>query len=108
MASKENPLDLSTFKPWQQVVVKLIDEANPTERNPIRNRDVWINTNKKLPEGETISRASVIFFIQDLREDGWLASRQQTGRGGHHDVYWKLCPLDEFVNQSCKGKTNDD
>ena len=99
MAKETKPLDTTTaFKPWQKVVLKLIDEHNPTETNPIRNRDVWINANKLLPEGESISRTSVIFFLQDLRGEGWLASRKQSGRGGMHDVYWKVCGLNEFID----------
>ena len=103
MAKEQKPLDTTTaFKPWQKTVLKLIDEHAPTENNPIRNRDVWINANKLLPEGESISRTSVIFFLQDLRGEGWLASRQQTGRGGHHDVFWVVCPLDEYVDMKIR------
>ena len=103
MAKETKPLDTTTaFKPWQKVILKLIDEHAPTETNPIRNRDVWINTNKLLPEGETTCRSSLIFFRPDLRGAGWLASRQQTGRGGHHDVFWVTCPLDEYVDMKIR------
>jgi len=108
MANSKKPLDITTaFKPWQQIVLKLIEENKPTEVNPIRNRDVWINANKLLPEGEGISRTSVIFFLQDLREDGWLDSRQQTGRGGHHDVFWVTCPLSEFIDMKIRSLSGE-
>ena len=86
------------FKEWHIPLVQLIEGTQFTETNPLRSRDAWINTNKALPEGESISRASVIFFLQDLEEMGWLASRKQSGRGGMHDVYWKKVSLGEFID----------
>lgn len=83
---------------WHIPLVKLIESGRFTETNPLRSRDAFINTNKALPEGKSISRASVIFFLQDLEEAGWLASRKQSGRGGYHDVYWKKVSLEEFID----------
>jgi predicted transcriptional regulator len=39
-------------------------------------------------QGETISRASVINFLEDLREMGVLSGEERTGKGGHHWVYY--------------------
>ena len=86
------------FKEWHIPLVQLIEADQFTETNPLRSRDAFINTNKALPEGKSISRASVIFFLQDLEEMGWLASRKQSGRGGMHDVYWKKVSLGEFID----------
>jgi len=91
------------FKPWQIPLVKLIDGHTFTDRNPLRTRDAFININKLLPDGESISRASVIFFLQKLEEMGWLDSAKRTGRGGHHDVYWKTMPLNEFITTKLVG-----
>ena len=86
------------FKDWQIPIVKLLMGDRHTIANPLRSREAWIYINDLLPEGESISRASVIFFLQDLQDDGWLNSRKQTGKGGHHDVYWKKASLDEIVD----------
>ena len=34
-----------------------------------------------------MSRASVIFFFNDMVDDGFLAFREETGKGGYHRVY---------------------
>ena len=95
---KRTGLGVFFHQDWQIPLVKLIEGTQFTETNPLRSRDAWINTNKMLPDGESISRASVIFFLQDMEEAGWLASRKQSGRGGYHDVYWKVCGLNEFID----------
>ena len=38
-------------------------------------------------KGETISRASVINFLEDMREMGVLSGREVSGKGGYHWVY---------------------
>jgi predicted transcriptional regulator len=47
---------------------------------------VWEKVNKIL-EGETISRASIINFLEAMRETGVLSGEQETGKGGYHWVY---------------------
>jgi hypothetical protein len=44
-----------------------------------------VNQNLK---GETISRASVINFLEDMREMGVFSGVEETGKGGHHWVYY--------------------
>ena len=34
-----------------------------------------------------MSRASVIFFLDDMVEEGFLGYTDKTGKGGHHRVY---------------------
>jgi len=52
----------------------------------INSRTAWQKVNQAL-EGETISRASVINFLEDMREMGVLTGEEKTGKGGHHWVY---------------------
>ena len=92
---------------WHIPLVELIEGTQFTETDPLRSRDAWINTNKALPDGESISRASVIFFLQDLEEAGWLASRKQSGRGGYHDVYWKKVSLEEFIDMKIRSLSGE-
>uniref|UniRef100_A0A6M3MHP2 Uncharacterized protein n=1 Tax=viral metagenome TaxID=1070528 RepID=A0A6M3MHP2_9ZZZZ len=43
---------------------------------------------KQLEEQDrTISRASIIFALNDMVDMGLLAYRDKTGKGGHHRVY---------------------
>jgi len=55
--------------------------------------DMWRAVNERLGEGKSISRASVIFFLNDMVDDGVLGFRDATGKGGHHRVY--VAKLDE-------------
>lgn len=74
---------LTVLKPWQikamQVVWSTPDGAN--------SRIVYQRVNNAL-EGETISRASIINFLEDMREMGVLGGEEKTGKGGHHWVYY--------------------
>jgi predicted transcriptional regulator len=49
--------------------------------------------NERLEEGKTISRASVIFFLNRMLDQGVLKWRDATGKGGHHKIY--ITKLDE-------------
>ena len=86
------------FKEWQIPIVKLIDGDTITETNPLRSLNATIHTNKIIPKEKNISRPSVIFFLRDLKKAGWLDSREEPGRGGYHNLYWKKFPLSEFID----------
>ena len=53
----------------------------------------WANTNEKLGADKTISRASVIFFLNRMVAQGVLDFRSKSGKGGYHRVYYPV--LDE-------------
>ena len=53
----------------------------------------WRAVNERLEEGKTISRASVIFFLNRMLDQGVLGFRDATGKGGHHKIY--ITKLDE-------------
>jgi predicted transcriptional regulator len=38
--------------------------------------------------GETISRASIINFLEAMRKMGVISGEEKTGKGGHHWVYF--------------------
>jgi hypothetical protein len=50
------------------------------------SRAVWQKVNPMLGD-ESISRASVIDFLEDMREMDVLFGVETTGKGGHHYVY---------------------
>ena len=43
-----------------------------------------------MESGESKSRASIIFFLQDMVEQGILKYRHRSGKGGYHRVYTPL------------------
>ena len=53
----------------------------------------WRAVNERLEEGKTISRASIIFFLNRMLDQGVLSWRGATGKGGHHKIY--ITKLDE-------------
>jgi len=56
------------------------------------SREVWLHVNEALGE-RTISRASIINFLNAMVDEGVLNYREETGKGGYHRVY--LTKLDE-------------
>lgn len=72
----------AVFKPWQETTLQTLQE-NPQGLN---SRETWQKVNQKL-NPETISRASTINFLEDLRQMGVLTGDDHVDKGGHHWVY---------------------
>ena len=55
------------------------------------SRDVWLQVNTRL-EGSisrpSISRASIINYLNDMVDNGILRYEERTGKGGHHRIYY--------------------
>jgi len=51
------------------------------------SRDVWVNVNKDLMGKRTISRASIINFLNSMVDEGVLNYTEITGKGGHRRIY---------------------
>lgn len=83
------------FKDWQIPLIELLNGDTHNVVNPLRSREAWLYVNDV---GYKKSRASVIFFLQDLAEKGWLNVGTRTGKGGHHEVYHKVAPFDKFLD----------
>ena len=48
----------------------------------------WVAVNKVLKKSQkSISRASIIFFMNAMVDEGVLKFIERTGKGGHHRVY---------------------
>jgi hypothetical protein len=81
------------FKPWQ---VPLI--------SALLKEDVEMKTAKAheyvRSKGFDISRASVIFFLRDMEGEGLLLSREESGKGGMHSIYWGTMSLAAFYNHT--------
>ncbi len=51
------------------------------------SREVYEAVNDALPDGKTISRASIINSLNALVDDGVLGFHEITGKGGHRRIY---------------------
>ena len=66
------------------------------------SRAVWERVNEGLGEGRSISRASIILFLEKLEGQGVLGSRDATGKGGHHKIYHPLMDEKGYRNYLLK------
>lgn len=82
------------FKPYQVILLEHIWEINENEK-------VGVNSSRAhkylLTTSEKKSRASVIFFLNDLVDEGILDYEERTGKGGHHRVYYPKMNRDEYA-----------
>jgi Fe2+ or Zn2+ uptake regulation protein len=76
----ETGLDMF-FKPYQIISLDLLWNSNET----LSSRQVWEQANMQLPG--TISRASIINFLNASVENGLLDYVETTGKGGHRRLY---------------------
>jgi hypothetical protein len=72
----------AVFKPWQLMAIRFVWKS-PVGVN---SRTVYEGVNQMLGD-DSISRASIINFLEDLREMEILRGVDETGKGGHHWVY---------------------
>jgi hypothetical protein len=82
------------FKPYQVMLLEHIWDLNENERvgvNSSRAHEYLLTTSEKK------SRASVIFFLNDLVDEGILDYEERTGKGGHHRVYYPKMNRDEYA-----------
>ncbi|MCW3990297.1 MAG: hypothetical protein NWE88_09505 [Candidatus Bathyarchaeota archaeon] len=78
------------FRDYQEEAVKFIWEIG--DRGAI-SKEVWAKVNERLVD-KTISRASIINFLNAMVDEGVLDYDERTGKGGYHRVY--RSKLDEF------------
>jgi hypothetical protein len=57
------------------------------EYEEIAIRYIWSLGDEGAGSGKTISRASIIFFLNRMVDEGVLGFRDATGKGGHHRIY---------------------
>ena len=50
----------------------------------------WVAVNEALGPDKGVSRASVIFFLNRMVDQGVLDYRSATGKGGHHRIYYPV------------------
>jgi len=72
----------AVLKDYQEIALRVI-WASP---EGLGSRTVWDRVNAGL-QGKTISRASIINFLEAMREASVLKGVEKTGKGGHRWIY---------------------
>ena len=72
----------AVLKDYQEIALRVIWESS----EGLGSKQVWDRINKRLKD-KTISRASVINFLEDMREKSVLIGDDKTGKGGHRWIY---------------------
>jgi len=70
------------FKDWQVESLRYLWRVQPGGAN---SRAVWLNVNESLRG--SISRASIINYLNDMVDEGLLTYTETTGKGGYQRVY---------------------
>ena len=71
------------FRDYQEEALRLVWEKGD---EGVISRVVWSHVNERLV-GKTISRASIINFLNAMVDEGVLNYQERTGKGGYHRVY---------------------
>lgn len=73
-----------TLKEYEELALRYTWE---TGNEGAKSGPTWRVVNERLGEGKTISRASIILFLNKMVDQGVLTWREATGKGGHHKIY---------------------
>ncbi len=76
-----------TLKEYEAVALRYVWSIG---EEGVGSGKTWTTTNEGLEHGKTVSRASVIFFLNRMVDQGVLSYRTATGKGGHHRVYYPV------------------
>jgi len=76
-----------TLREWEELALRYIWSVGEEGATSL---PICENVNEKLRPGGSISRASVIFYMNRLVDQGVLGFMDGTGKGGHHKIYYPL------------------
>lgn len=74
-----------TLKEYEEVGLRYVWSMGEAG---VSSGKIWVAVNEALGPDKGISRASVIFFLNRMVEQGVLDYRSATGKGGYHRVYF--------------------
>ena len=76
----------TVLKDYQEVALRYLWRL---DGGGASSRDVWVNVNKELVGTPriSISRASIINFLNAMVDEGLLGYTEITGKGGHRRIY---------------------
>ncbi len=86
------PISIDTSSKGLEMVLKDYQEAAlrylwRLDGGGASSRDVWVQVNEDLKGKRTISRASIINFLNSMVDEGVLSYTETTGKGGHRRIY---------------------
>ena len=88
------------FRKYEQITVLEYfkqEESSVFEGGKSGSGKAWEYCNCKLEEmGESISRASIIFYLNRMLDEGVFDFYDRTGKGGHHKLYYSKMNLAQF------------
>jgi predicted transcriptional regulator len=61
------------------------------------SRNVWKHVNQV--DGIKVSRASIINFLNQMVDEGFLITEETTGKGGHRNIYEQKFDRKEFITE---------
>jgi Fe2+ or Zn2+ uptake regulation protein len=79
-------------KGYQEIALRTLWES----KEGLNSRAIWMKANEAL-KPESISRASIINFLNAMREAGVFKGVERTGKGGHHARELKRSSEDIWV-----------
>jgi predicted transcriptional regulator len=85
---------LTLFKPYQAALMEHLWMLNEGDRVGMTSGQAY-EFLKDHPDSK--SRAAVIFFLNDMVEDGILTYEEETGKGGYHRVYYPKMNREQFA-----------
>ena len=68
-----------TLREYEELALRFIWENG---EEGATSAPTWRTVNERLRDGKTISRASIIFFLNRMVDQGVLSWRDATGKGG--------------------------
>ena len=75
----------TVMKEYEEIAMRILWE---TDEENMKSQVVWLQVNKILmEEDKSISRASIINFLNDMVDAGVLEFEERSGKGGYHRVY---------------------
>jgi len=90
---------LTLFRPYQAALLEHIWGLNSQIRTGITSSQAYTFLWQAGDEGLRKSRASVIFSLNDMVDEGILEYEEESGKGGYHRVYYPKMNREEFAVQ---------
>ena len=87
------------LREWEELALRYVWSVGEEGATSL---PIYDNVNEQLGAGESISRASVIVFMNRLVDQGVLSYREGTGRGGVHKFYYPLMDDERYVKYIIK------
>ncbi len=98
------------MKPYQAAMMEYIWKNNENERTGIVSREAHQYLHDTGDDELKKSRASVIYSLDDMVEEGVLEYEMETGKGGHHRVYFPAMKPEaykSYVNKAIMDKLKE-